>query len=88
MGRLYYFTKPDPDRPIDENYITEINGERKSFSRKEDAMVFLFDNGVRSYKYLTKEEKDYLGFDKLPTYEFWQIENRVGSREGLTFRGL
>jgi hypothetical protein len=77
-GRLYFFNKPDPNRPVDENYVAEIDGKRKSFVRKEEAMLFLFDNGIRSYKNLTKEEKDYKNFAQVPTCEFWHIENRVG----------
>ncbi len=36
-GRLYFLNKPDPNRPIDEKYVVEINGERKSFVKEEDA---------------------------------------------------
>ena len=41
-------------------------------------MLFLFDNGVRSYKYLTKEVSEYKDITKVPTYDFWHIENKVG----------
>lgn len=46
--------------------------------RKEEALLHLFDNGISSYKFFTKEEKDYVNILKVPKYEFWQIENRVG----------
>ena len=77
-GRLYFLNTPDPNRPIEEKYITEIEGQRKSFVREEDALLYIFDNGVRTYKYLTKEALKYKDFNKLPTYEFWHIGNRVG----------
>lgn len=77
-GRLYFFNKPDPDRPIEEKYVTEIEGKRKSFMRQEDAMLYLFDNGVRKYQYLTKEAEEYVDITKVATYELWYIENRVG----------
>ncbi|MCM3667910.1 hypothetical protein M3181_02700 [Mesobacillus maritimus] len=77
-GKLFFFNKPDPPRPIENKYVTEINGLRKSFMRKEEALLHLFDNGISSYKFFTKEEKDYVNILKVPKYEFWQIENRVG----------
>lgn len=77
-GRLYFLNKPDPDRPIEEKYVIEIKDQRKSFIHQDDAMMFLFDNGIRNYKYLTKEVSEYKDITKVPTYEFWQIENRVG----------
>jgi len=78
IGLLFYFTKPDPLRPIEEKYVTEIEGERKSFVREQDAMLFLFDNGIRKFRRLTKELTEYKDSSKLPIYEFWQIKNRVG----------
>ena len=78
VGYLFYFSKPDPLRPIGENYVTEINGERKSFAKEHDAMIYLFDKGIRKFHRLTKELNDYKDPSKLPLYEFWHIENRVG----------
>lgn len=77
-GRLYFLNKLDPNRPIEEKYVTEIDGIRNSFISQDDAMLYMFDNGIRKYKYLTKEEIEYKDFTKIPTYEFWHILNRVG----------
>ena len=77
-GRLYFLNKPDPSRPIEEKYIAEINNLRKSFINQEDALLYLYDNGVKTYKSLTKEALEYKDIKKLPTFEFWHIENRVG----------
>lgn len=77
-GLLYFFAKPDPNRPIEEKYITEIDGNRKGFVNQENALLYLFDNGVRSYKYLTKEIAEYIDISKVKTFELWQIKNRVG----------
>lgn len=77
-GRLFLLNKPDPNRPVEEKYVAEINGERKSFIHQEDAMLYLFDNGIRTYKYLTKEVSEYADLKKVQTYEFWHIKNRVG----------
>src|SRR5699024_2582465 len=40
--------------------------------------LFLFDNGIKKLRRLTKELTEYKDYSKLPIYEFWQIENRVG----------
>jgi hypothetical protein len=50
-GRLFFLTTPDPGRPIEETYIAEIDiiGS-KSFVTKEEALLFLFDNGVKTRK--------------------------------------
>ncbi len=77
-GILYYFKKPDPNRPIGENYVTEINNFRKSLVKEEDAMLYLFDNKVKFFHRLTKELQDYKNQTNLPLFEFWQIKNRVG----------
>lgn len=81
-GKLYFLNKPNPNRPIEDKYIAEIEGQRKAFEKEEAVMLFLFDNGVRTYKYLTKEDLEYKDLKKhlknSPTYEFWKIENRVG----------
>ncbi|MGQ4668600.1 hypothetical protein ACUIJN_22735 [Metabacillus halosaccharovorans] len=77
-GRLYFLTKPDPNRPIDHNYVTEIEGKRKYFINKEDALLFLFDNGIQNYNYLTKEASEYKDLKKVPMYKFWKIQKRVG----------
>ncbi|MEQ2528089.1 hypothetical protein WMO40_15455 [Bacillaceae bacterium CLA-AA-H227] len=77
-GRLYFFNKPDPDRPIENKYVTEIEGKRESFMKKEDAMLHLFDNGVRSFQSLTKEITEYINLKQIPVYEFLHIGNRVG----------
>lgn len=58
-GILFFFTKPDPFRPIEEKYVTEINSERKSFLHEDDAMLYLFDNGIKTFKRLTKETHEY-----------------------------
>ncbi|MEH7249254.1 hypothetical protein V7114_21060 [Neobacillus niacini] len=50
----------------------------KSFINKEDAMIYLFDHGVRTFKYLTKALSEYKDYRKLPIYEFWHLDNRVG----------
>lgn len=78
IGLLFYFTKPDPLRPIEEKYVTDINGERNSFVKEQDAMLYLFDQGIRKFHRLTKELTEYKDSSKLPLYEFWHIENRVG----------
>lgn len=78
VGLLFYFTKPDPLRPIEEKYVTDINGERKSFVKEQDAMLYLFDQGIRKFHRLTKELTEYKDSSKLPSYEFWHIDNRVG----------
>lgn len=77
-GNLYFFNKPHPTRPIEEKYVTEIEGQRKSFIHQEDALLFLFDNGVSTYKSLTRETSEYKDINKVPTFEFWHIGNRVG----------
>ncbi|MDX5476381.1 MAG: hypothetical protein LPK00_12675 [Bacillaceae bacterium] len=77
-GTLYFFTKPDPNRPIENKYVTEINGDRNSFMNKDDAFLYLFVNGVKEFKYLTKELDEYKNTDKTISYEFMHIENRVG----------
>lgn len=78
IGLLFYFTAPDPLRPIEEKYVTEINGKRNSFISEEDAMLYLFDSGIKNFYRLTKELTEYKDPSKLPLYEFWHIENRVG----------
>lgn len=79
-GKLFFINKPDPSIPIpiENKYVTEIDGIRDSFLRKEEALLYLFDKGIRSYKLLTKNEGDYVDISKVPIYEFWQVENRVG----------
>jgi len=78
IGLLFYFTKPEPLRPIEEKYVTDINGKRESFVKEQDAMLYLFDQGIRKFHHLTKELTEYKDSSKLPLYEFWHIENRVG----------
>ena len=77
-GRIYYLNTPDPYRPLEEKYIAEVDGHRKSFALEEDALLYIYDSGVRTFKYLTKDALKYMNLNKLPTYEFWHIENRVG----------
>jgi hypothetical protein len=77
-GILYFLNTPDPNRPIEEKYIAEVNGLTKSFINKEDAMIYLFDHGIRTFKYLTKNLSEYKDYRKLPIYEFWHLDNRVG----------
>lgn len=76
--RMYFLNTTAPDRPIEEKYITEILGERKSFLQEEDALLYLFDRDFKTFKYLTKEAIKYKDLKNLPTYEFWHIGNRVG----------
>src|SRR5690625_4407788 len=78
VGLLFHFTKPDPLRPMEEKYVTDINGKRESFVKEQDAMLYLFDQGIRKFHHLTKELTEYKDSSKLPLYEFWHIENRVG----------
>lgn len=78
-GRLFFFDKQLPNVPIDEKYIVEIEGmNRESFLKIEDAMLFLFDHGVRQYQYLTKEIHEYKNKKAIKTYELCQIKNRIG----------
>jgi hypothetical protein len=77
-SRIYLLNKSYPGIPVECKYAAEINGVRKFFEKKEEAMLYLFDQGVRNFQYLTKEAADYKGKTKLPSYEFWHIENRVG----------
>lgn len=77
-GRLYFFNKLDPNRPIDEKYVVEIDGERTSFVKEEDAYIYMFDQGVKTYQYLTKEASEYKNLKQVLVYEFWHLENRVG----------
>lgn len=74
-GILYFFTKPDPYRPIEEQYVTEINGERKSFIHQDDTMLYLFDNGIKTFRRLTKEIHEYKDITKVPIYEFMHVAN-------------
>ena len=77
-GILYFLTKPDPHRPVEEQYVTEIKGKRKSFIHQDDAMLYLFDNGIKTFKRLTKEIHEYKDITKISAYEFMHIDNRVG----------
>lgn len=77
-GVLFHFTKPDPNWPIEKKYVKKIDGKRKSFIHQNDAMLHLFDNGVRKFRRLTKEIREYKNISNLPVYQFWHIENRVG----------
>jgi hypothetical protein len=77
-GRLYFITKPDPDRPIELKYRTEFDETQKWFEKQEDALLFLFDNGVRKFQFLTKELSEYKSLKNLQTLELWHLENRVG----------
>ncbi|MEH7525855.1 hypothetical protein V7149_21680 [Bacillus sp. JJ1503] len=58
--------------------MVEINGERKSFIKEEDAFIYMFDQGVKTYQSLTKKTSEYKSLKQVPIYEFWHIENRVG----------
>lgn len=77
-GFLYYFTHPDPLRPVEEQYITEISGKRKSFVHEDDAMLHLFDSGIKNFKRLTKEVREYKKITQVPLFEFMHVENRIG----------
>lgn len=78
-GKLFYFTNPHPDLPIDERYVAETDtGIKESFVHKNDALLFLFDHGVRSYQSFTKEISVYKNLKNIPIYELWHLENRIG----------
>lgn len=78
-GRLFFLNKPVPHRPAEEKYVVEIEGmERKSFVEKNDAILFMYDNGITSYQYFTKEVAEYINIKQIPFYELWRIEHRVG----------
>jgi hypothetical protein len=77
-GRLYFFNKPDPNRPIELKYLAEFGETQKWFEKEEDAKLFLFDNGIRKYQYLTKKLSEYTSLKNLQTFELWHIKNRVG----------
>lgn len=77
-GKLYFLNKSDPNRPIELKYLAEFDDTQKWFEKEEDALIFLFDNGVRKYRYLTKELLDYKNLKGIQTFELWHLENRVG----------
>lgn len=77
-GRLYFLNKPYPGRPVEERYFTKINSLKEFFVTKEDALLHLFDQGIRNFQYLTKEISDYKNTQNILTYELWHVENRVG----------
>ncbi|OIJ12697.1 hypothetical protein BKP37_12925 [Anaerobacillus alkalilacustris] len=78
-GSLFFLNTVSPDRPVEEKYVVEIEGQdRVSFVKKENAMLFLFDNGVSTFQYFTKEISEYKNIKNVATYELWHIENRVG----------
>lgn len=78
-GRLYFLNNDSPDRPTEEKYVVDIEGlERKSFIFKKDAMIFMFDNGITTFHYLTKEISEYINTGSIRQFELWHIENRVG----------
>ncbi len=79
-GKLYYLTTPDPNRPIEEQFVVEIDdkGIKKSFVNQENAIIFLYKNGIKKYKYLTKPIAEYINPKMIKVYEIWQIENRIG----------
>ncbi|MBU9721961.1 MULTISPECIES: hypothetical protein [Bacillaceae] len=80
-GKLYFLNYVELGRPIDENYVAEIDdvpNSRKSFGDKADALLYLNDNGVKTYKYLTKEASEYKSLKNLLDFEFWRIKHRVG----------
>lgn len=77
-GRLYFLNTPDPNRPVELKYLAEFAENQKWFEKQEDALIYLFDNGVNVYKYLTKELEKYKNLNNLLTYELWHLENRVG----------
>lgn len=77
-GKLYFLNTPDPNRPIENKYIVEFDEIEKSFDKQEDALIFLFDNGIRKYQFLTKKLNEYKSLKNIKRYESWQLENRVG----------
>lgn len=48
------------------------------FHLREDALIFLFDNGVKEYQFLTKKLLDYKSLRNIQTYQLWHLENQVG----------
>lgn len=57
----------------------EIEGiETKSFINKDEALLYLFDNGVKTYQYYTKLISEYTNTKQIPIYELWHIGNRIG----------
>ena len=77
-GKLFFFKTSDPNRPVELKYLAEFAHNQKWFEKEEEALIYLFDNGVKSYKYLTKSVGEYKNLKNLLTYEFWHLENRVG----------
>lgn len=77
-GRLYFINTPDPNRSVELKYLSEFSENKKWFENQEDALIYLFDNGIRKYTYLTKELSKYKSSENLLTYELWHLENRVG----------
>lgn len=80
QANLFYFSKPSPSRPAENKYVVEIEGmDSKSFSDKNVAILFMFDKGVNSYKYYTKEISAYKNLKQVPTIEIWQVGHRIGT---------
>ncbi|MEA3320957.1 MAG: hypothetical protein U9Q88_13195 [Bacillota bacterium] len=77
-GELFFLNTPDPNRPVELKYLAEFDKNHKWFEKQEDALLYLFDNGIKKYKYLTKELDKYKSLKNLLTYELWHLENRVG----------
>lgn len=80
-GKLYFLNYSEVGRPIEENYVVEIDDDhssRKSFAEKAEALIYLFDNDVKTYKFLTKEISQYSSIKNLLNFEFWHLKNRIG----------
>ncbi|WP_407728483.1 hypothetical protein ACJMCD_28585 (plasmid) [Priestia megaterium] len=79
IGNLYYISKPQPNIPREDRYLAEVNRDiKKSFIHEEDALLFLFDNGIRYFQRFTKDILEYKNTKNIPTYELCHLNNRVG----------
>jgi len=79
IGNLYYLSKPQSNIPREDRYLAEVNRDiRKSFIYEEDALLFLFDNGIRYFQRFTKDILEYKNTKNIPTYELCHLNNRVG----------
>jgi hypothetical protein len=77
-GKLYFLNTPDPNRPIENKYVVEFDDIEKSFEKEQDALIFMFDNGVTNYQFLSKKLSKYKSLKNIQRFEFWHLENRVG----------
>ncbi|MEH7136984.1 hypothetical protein, partial [Priestia megaterium] len=62
-----------------DRYLAEVNRNiKKTFIYEEDALLFLFDNGIRYFQRFTKDILEYKNTKNIPTYELCHLNNRVG----------